>query len=133
MPNPSGKSFDFCTANETWIVKFTDSGETSGSWRNFITKPYCKDAVFYESAPGMKTIEDLSLLINEVSVLSAEGYTSESFALLTEKLTIAKALSENNDVFEITAAYEELLAAKNNLVPNTVVQDEINVPTLYLP
>lgn len=133
LPNPSGKSFDICTANETWIVKFTDSGETSGSWRNFITKPYYKDAVFYESAPGMKTIEDLSLLINEVSVLSAEGYTSESFALLTEKLTIAKALSENNDVFEITAAYEELLAAKNNLVPNTVVQDEINVPTLNLP
>lgn len=133
LPNPSGKSFDICTANETWIAKFTDSGETSGSWRNFITKPYCKDAVFYESAPGMKTIEDLSLLINEVSVLSAEGYTSESFALLTEKLTIAKALSENNDVFEITAAYEELLAAKNNLVPNTVVQDEINVPTLNLP
>ena len=133
LPNPSGKSFDICTANETWIAKFTDSGETSGSWRNFITKPYCKDAVFYESAPGMKTIEDLSLLINEVSVLSAEGYTSESFALLTEKLTTAKALSENNDVFEITAAYEELLAAKNNLVPNTVVQDEINVPTLNLP
>lgn len=133
LPNPSGKSFDICTANANWIAKFTDSGETSGSWRNFITKPYCKDAVFYESAPGMKTIEDLSLLINEVSVLSAEGYTSESFALLTEKLTIAKALSENNDVFEITAAYEELLAAKNNLVPNTVVQDEINVPTLNLP
>ena len=133
LPNPSGKSFDICTANANWIAKFTDSGETSGSWRNFITKPYYKDAVFYESAPGMKTIEDLSLLINEVSVLSAEGYTSESFALLTEKLTIAKALSENNDVFEITAAYEELLAAKNNLVPNTVVQDEINVPTLNLP
>ena len=133
LPNPSGKSFDICTANETWIVKFTDSGETSGSWRNFITKPYYKDAIFYESAPGMKTIEDLSLLINEVSVLNAGGYTSESFALLTEKLTIAKALSENNDVFEITAAYEELLAAKNNLVPNTVVQDEINVPTLNLP
>ena len=52
---------------------------------------------------------------------------------MTEKQTIAKALSENNDVFEITAAYEELLAAKNNLVPNTVVQDEINVPTLNLP
>ena len=135
LPNPDGKSFDICTANAVWITKFTDGEKEEGiaSWHEFKSKPYYKDGTFCKSVPNLKTIDDLTALITEVSDLSAEAYSSESFALLTEKLQAAQAITAENDVFEINAAYEDLLAAKNSLVPATIVQDEINVPTLNLP
>ena len=138
LPNPTGKSFAIDVDTPSWIMDFTDTdplsdGEYSKSWRNFISTPYYKNGTFYDSVPDLKTFDELTALISEVSALSAEAYSSESFALLTEKLQAAQAITAENDVFEINAAYEELLAAKNSLVPNSVVQDEINVPTLNLP
>ncbi len=138
LPNPAGKCFAIDVDTPSWIMDFTDAdpmsdGDYLKSWRNFISKPYYKNGTFYDSVPGLKTFDELTALITEVSALSAEAYSSESFALLTEKLQAAQAITAENDVFEINAAYEELFAAKNSLVPNSVVQDEINVPTLNLP
>lgn len=138
LPNPAGKCFAIDVDTPSWIMDFTDAdpmsdGDYLKSWRNFISKPYYKNGTFYDSVPDLKTFDELTALITEVSALSAEAYSSESFALLTEKLHAAQAKTAENDVFEINAAYEELLAAKNSLVPNSVVQDEINVPTLNLP
>ncbi|MGM0208466.1 hypothetical protein IGI96_002986 [Enterococcus sp. DIV0421] len=60
----------------------------------------------------------LARLVKECEALSAEDYTPISYAVLSDKLTVAKWLLQQESVQEndVNSAYQELVEAKNSLV-----------------
>lgn len=60
----------------------------------------------------------LARLVKECEALSAEDYTPTSYAVLSDKLTVAKSLLQQESVQEndVNSAYQELVEAKNSLV-----------------
>lgn len=65
------------------------------------------------------SLDELKLLVDEVKALNSDDYTEESFAVLTEKLTLAEAIiAKGNDVteYEVRTAYNQLKDSKDVLV-----------------
>lgn len=142
MKAPTGKSFEIyaeCVAqpaDSDWIMKFSDvttDGTWEKSWKNFAENPYYKNGTFYATNPDARTFSDLQTLIQTAEEKKKEDYTEESFQVLQEALTAAKAITETNTSEEITAAYNILNEAIKNLTSSSLADAEIYVKELNLP
>lgn len=110
--------------NYTLAVSFMN-GETSSDNAVDFTPVfdgniYYNNGGFYKSkelATGV-TLADLEELYQQAEALEETRYTEESWAALAEKMAAAKTLIDGNstDVEAITAAFEALKSAKENLV-----------------
>lgn len=110
--------------NYTLAVSFMN-GETSSENAVDFTPVfdgniYYNNGGFYKSkelATGV-TLADLEELYQQAEALEETRYTEESWAALAEKMAAAKTLIDGNstDVEAITAAFEALKSAKENLV-----------------
>lgn len=60
----------------------------------------------------------LARLVKECEALSADDYTQNSYTILSEKLSVARGLLQQESVQEndVNSAYQELVEAKNSLV-----------------
>lgn len=108
--------FDQAFNEAKQIIAENDSSQSS------IDASYTKLESAYDQ---LRKVEqpDLSLiylarLVKECEALSADGYTPDSYAILLEKLSVARGLLQQESVQEndVNSAYQELVKAKNSLV-----------------
>nr|WP_216682977.1 FIVAR domain-containing protein [Enterococcus innesii] len=108
--------FDQAFNEAKQIISENDSSQSS------IDASYTKLESAYDQ---LRKVEqpDLSLiylarLVKECEALSADDYTPDSYDVLSEKLSVAKGLLQQESVQEndVNSAYQELVEAKNSLV-----------------
>lgn len=117
--NPAGwvkttATLEFTTGDNEAYIDITKANQNNYILDNFIVKEMSA------------TMETLTALYKECEALSADDYTTDSYAALTKAMTAAKTIIDKGETAtedEIFTAYNDLLEAKGALVGYASAED----------